>query len=53
MSVQSESHWWQNAYVARFQEWAPKWAEGERETELVDIASIDKVPIAMFAGTAD
>ena len=27
--------------------------EGERETALIDLASIDKVPIAMFAGTAD
>ena len=26
---------------------------GDRETELIDIASIDKVPISMLVGTAD
>ena len=46
-------HWWQNTYTDRFQEFAPNYSEGERETALIDLASIDKVPISMFVGTAD
>ena len=53
VSVQSESHWWQNTYTNRFQEFAPNWEQGEKETDLIDLAGIDKVPIAIFAGTAD
>ena len=53
MSVQSESHWWQNTYADRFQEYAPNWEDGERETALIDLSSINKVPISMLVGTAD
>ena len=53
MSVQSEQHWWQNTYTNRFQEFAPNYDQGDRETALIDLASIDKVPIAMLVGTAD
>ena len=53
MSVQSETHWWQNAYTQRFQEYAPNYNDGEREAELIDIASIDKVPIVLMSGTYD
>ena len=51
--VQSEMHWWQNTYTNRFQEFAPNYGSGERETDLIDIASIDKVPISMMSGTED
>lgn len=53
VSVFSETHWWQNTYTNRFQEYAPNFLEGERETDLIDIAGIDKIPISMIAGTAD
>lgn len=53
MSVQSETHWWQNTYTNRFQEFAPNYLSGDKETELIDIAGIDKVPIVMMSGTLD
>lgn len=53
MSVQSESHWWQNAYTKRFQEYAPDYLDGKRHAKLIDIAGIDKVPIVMMSGTID
>ena len=53
MAVQSEIHWWQNTYTNRFQEYAPNYMQGERETDLIPIETIDKVPIAMLVGTAD
>jgi len=53
MSIQSSLHWQQNTYTGRFQEFAPKYLEGERETPLVDIAGIDKVPISMLVGKDD
>ena len=37
----------------RFQEYAPNYLKGEKETALIDIGSIDKVPIAMLVGTSD
>ena len=37
----------------RFQEYAPNYMQGERETALIDIGSIDKIPISMLVGTAD
>lgn len=51
--MQSETHWWQNTYTNRFQEFAANYEAGERETALIDIGSIDKVPIAMLVATAD
>ena len=53
MSIQSSLHWQQNTYTGRFQEFAPNYLDGERETDLVDIGSIDKVPIAMLVGKDD
>jgi len=53
MAVQSETHWAQNTYTDRFQEYAPNYLAGERETTLIDISSIDKIPIALLVGTAD
>ena len=53
MSVQSETHWYQNTYTNRFQEYAPDYLSGKRETKLIDIAGIDKVPIVMMSGTLD
>ena len=51
--MQSEIHWRQNAYTGRFQEYAPNYLSGDRITELIDIPSIDKVPIVMMAGRKD
>ena len=53
MAVQSETHWQQNSYMNRFQEFAPNYLDGEKEAALIDISSIDKIPIAMLVGTAD
>ena len=53
MSVQSETHWWQNTYTDRFQEFAPNYMAGDRETDLIDLGSIDKIPISMLVGTSD
>ena len=55
MSVQSETHWYQNTYTGRFQEWNPDYLKGKdfRESKLVPIDTIDKVPITMMAGTLD
>ena len=53
MSIQSSLHWQQNTYTGRFQEFAPNYLDGERETDLIDIGSIDKVPIAMLVGKDD
>mmetsp|Transcript_25766 Transcript_25766/g.32070 ORF Transcript_25766/g.32070 Transcript_25766/m.32070 type:complete len:117 (+) Transcript_25766:252-602(+) len=32
VAVQAETHWWQNTYMDRFQEYAPNYMAGERET---------------------
>ena len=45
-------HWTQNYLVNRFQEYATDF-ENERETDLVPIETIDKVPIAMIVGEKD
>lgn len=37
----------------RFQEYAPRYLEGERETALIDKSSIGKIPIAMLVGVDD
>ena len=37
----------------RFQEFAPDYAKGDKETDLVPVESINKVPIAMNVGTWD
>ena len=51
----SSIHWTQNSYTNRFQEYIPleDYLAGHRESDLIDIAGIDKVPIAMFSGTSD
>ena len=43
----------QGAILERFQEYAPNWNEGEKETELVDVSKIDKIPMAFFIATDD
>ena len=53
MSVQSETHWQQVTYTKRFQEYAPHYMDGEKLAPLIDLASIDKVPVVMMAGTED
>ena len=53
MAVQSETHWQQNTYMNRFQEYAPDYLTGQTEAALIDLSSIDKVPISMLVGTAD
>jgi len=54
-SVQTSAHWNQNSYTGRFQEYIPldEYVAGKRISPLVDVASIDKVEIAMFAGRSD
>lgn len=46
-------HWTYNKIQDRFQEFAPDYAEGKMQTDLVPVESINKVPIAMFTGTLD
>ena len=53
MAVQSEIHWWQNAYQNRFQEYAPDYEQGQVTAGLIDLSSIDKVPVSMLVGTED
>ena len=52
-SVRNEMHWLQNTYTGRFQEYAPRYLEGEREADLIDLASIEQVPISMLVGSED
>lgn len=52
-SVKTENHMSFNAYEDRFQEWAPNYLAGERQTALVPVDTIDKVPISIFAGELD
>ena len=40
-------------YAQRLQEFAPNFLQGERETELWDLSSIDKVPITLMPGKED
>ena len=51
--VKNGIHWMQNTFVGRMQEYAPNYFEGEREAPIVDLASIDKVPISLIPGTED
>ena len=39
--------------TGRFQEFAPEWRQGVYETPLVDLESIDQVPITMFIAPDD
>lgn len=52
-SVRTEIHWMQNAYQGRMQEFAPNYMAGEKVTEQVDLASIDKIPISMIVAKND
>lgn len=52
-SVQNELHWDENTLMQRFQEWAPKFQEGETTTKEIPLDSIDKVPVAMIAAAND
>ena len=50
----NEIHWLQNTYYPdRFQEYAPKWQEGNRQMPEIDLTKIEKVPISMIVGTED
>lgn len=51
--TQDTWHWDYNFVQQRFQEFAPKYQEGEVITPLIPIESIDKVPIALISGTED
>ena len=42
-----------NTIMNRFQEFAYNWEGGERETPLVPLENITRVPIAFFTGTRD
>ena len=42
-----------NSYTNRFQEYAPNYLKGEKETALIPIGTIDKVPISMLVGKKD
>ncbi len=42
-----------NGIVNRFQEFAPNWAEGTKETDLVKVENIKNTPMTFFIGTAD
>ena len=53
VATRSETHWLQNTYTGRFQEYAPKYLEGEKEAALIPLESIDKVPVAMVIGAKD
>jgi len=46
-------HMWNDVYNDRFQEFAPDYLTGTRETALIDLAGINKVPISMLHGTED
>ena len=53
MSVRTNVHWAQNVIQYRFQEYAPRYMEGETQTDLIDLSSINKVPISIFSGELD
>lgn len=52
-SVQSTLHYAQTAIEGRFQEYSPTYEQGDTQTPLIPLDSIDKVPIAMWVGADD
>ena len=47
-------YWWNNGFQKRFQEYAPNYMEGEKQTNLINVANIgDEVSISMFVPEAD
>lgn len=52
-AVQALVHWAQNDIVERFQEYAPRYNQGETITDLIPLDSIDKVPVTMWSGMQD
>ena len=52
-SVQSSLHYAQCSIEQRFQEYSPTYEQGDTLTAEIPLASIDKVPIAMWVGEAD
>lgn len=52
-SVQSSLHYGQCSIEKRFQEYSPTYEQGDTQTDLIPLDSIDKVPIAMWVGTKD
>ena len=51
--LQSRLHYAYDALENRFQEFAPNFKDGQKVMPLVDISTIDKVPVAMWVGEAD
>ena len=52
-SVQSSLHYGQCSIEKRFQEYSPTYEQGDTQTDLIPLDTIDKVPIAMWVGEAD
>jgi len=54
-SIQNSIHWNQVQHNKRFQEYVPvaQYVAGEREGKLIDISSINKIPISMVVGEVD
>jgi len=52
-STQSSLHYGQCSIEKRFQEYSPTYQQGDTQTDLIPLHTIDKVPIAMWVGTED
>ena len=52
-SIQSTLHYAQCAIEKRFQEYSPTYENGDKQTALIPLDSIDKIPIAMWVGGQD
>ena len=52
-SVQSDQHHIQCSTLGRFQEYAPEWGKGKRETDLVPIENITETPMTFFVANND
>ena len=51
--VQNAEHWYANAILQRFQEYAPNFADGQQEAELLDLGNYEGPEIAMFVAEND
>ena len=49
-SVQDALYWTYNVIQQRFQDWAPRYQQGEETTDLLDISSIKAPTITLIAG---
>ena len=53
-SIQNLIYWWQNSFQDRYQEFAPNYMDGEKRTDLIDIAAISRdIDVAMFVPQRD